>query len=222
MLFGIAWAVGLLYCFYLLGAKAMDMRRKAIIDANRTRNDIVIDNMREVWWAMGKYQAKTGHYPDYLTQLVDSDMMSQVPINPFTGQASRLIRIGEYPNAGEISVLAGNEYIFNHDTKTSETRSVLTIFCYGEPDEGCSKYADEYSSRKQWSRPDPKAGQEASAEYQWMSPELADTVLSMHGSIGIVCAHERSIQLVGRFPRGNIQEERLYPASPYGEGSFSR
>ncbi|MCB1217555.1 hypothetical protein KDL44_09180 [bacterium] len=143
VLFGIAWAVGLLYCFYLLGAKAMDMRRKAIIDANLTRNDIVIDNALVISKALHIYaEAHGGIFPRQFQPLVDQGYLSHIPLNPYTGAPMRIVRLGESPRLGEITLEFGQQYIYSHELGTTETRDAELLIVYGDHAEGFTKFEE--------------------------------------------------------------------------------
>ena len=85
-------------------------------------------------------------------------------------------------------MIVGNDYIFNEQTKQTETRELLSIFCFGEPEGGLFKHEEDYDQWKQRARPDASAYRHASYEYEWMSDELADTVLWFDGGICVICS----------------------------------
>ncbi len=173
MLFGLVWAVALIYCGYLLVLKMQDARRLAIIDANRTRNDIVADNMYMLERALKEYgDDHAFRMPSDLEELVKQRYIRAVPVNPFTGQPTRLVRFSQWEHLGEITAVMGREAYYDKEDRLESERAVLLIACYGSQHESLTKYRDYFPNAFTDHR---RFG------FEWLPEELSDQIMNLSG-----------------------------------------
>jgi hypothetical protein len=143
VLFGFLWAAALLYCCYMLVAKVQGIRRQARIDADRTANDIVIDNSEQIYIALlNSANQADGAITKDLEQLVESGHLSEVPINPFTGSPIEIIRIGDDPMPGNMSIVTGWAEAGADDGSEYRKYEQLIVIAYGKPELGYTKYRE--------------------------------------------------------------------------------
>jgi general secretion pathway protein G len=66
-----------------------------------TRETVLRDDLRKMRSLIDQYAADKGRLPQSLDDLVTSQYMRDVPIDPFTGQKDWAITTGEDPNSAE-------------------------------------------------------------------------------------------------------------------------
>ena len=66
-----------------------------------TRETVLRDDLRNMRSLIDQYAADKGRLPQSLDDLVTSQYMREVPIDPFTGQKDWAITTGEDPNSSE-------------------------------------------------------------------------------------------------------------------------
>ena len=194
VLVSIAWGVALIYCGYLLVLKVQDMRGIAIIEANRTRNDIVVDNMRNLERALLKYgDDNQFKMPTDLDELVNGRYIRKVPTNPFTGQKTRLVRFGHWDHAGEVSAVMGRQAIYDKEDKLSSESSILFVTCYGVEKELLTKYIDWFPNAfcdfRQFG-------------FDWLPAELTGAMITISGGYTYSCKR----QFEGRYECTSLED----------------
>lgn len=142
VLVSIFWSLVLIYCGYLLVLKVQDMRREAIIEANRTRNDIVIDNAERIFIALCEYRSENDQLPDTLEVLVDSGFLKTIPVNPFTGKPLELVRLNELPNIGNVTLISSWVESGKADRSEVSQSEHMLLVSYGDPNLDYVKYAN--------------------------------------------------------------------------------
>lgn len=109
------------------------------LDAD-ARAMIAKKNFSVVVTAMYKYYNEHGsNYPHSLCQLVDCGYLQEMPVNPYTGKPVRQVRIGELPNAGELSLLLGRTRFLDSAGNVQSTQSEMFLLGYVD---------SQYSKRK--------------------------------------------------------------------------
>ncbi|MCB1217553.1 hypothetical protein KDL44_09170 [bacterium] len=69
-------------------------------------------------------------YPQHLHELVEAGYLEELPVNPYTGRPLRQIRLGELPNAGELSLLLGNSRFLDSSGNVQSTRAEMFLLGY--------------------------------------------------------------------------------------------
>lgn len=155
---------------------ATELRQEAVINSQRTSNDLVIDYSEEIYSAMLKSgYDNDGNITRDLGKLVDAGYLREIPVNPFTGQPVEFIRIGKIPNAGNLSVVTGWEEEGKDDGSYKHRYEVVLIVAYGKPDMGYFKYANRRFDG--WNNCNTLFGPR-------LPDEIDETIVQLDGGVG--------------------------------------
>lgn len=136
-----------------LALKGQDAKQAELLLEQRTANDIVVDNAKLILQAMYDYAVDHDWtHSRSLQQLVDGHYLSSIPVNPFTGQPTELIRIGEMPNAGNLSIVFGESGARDDNGNIVERNEAILLIAYGDPALGF-KLHPRHVAGQDWEEP---------------------------------------------------------------------
>lgn len=130
-----------------------DSRQAAMLLEQRTENDIVVDNAQLILQAMYDYARDHDWvYSRSLEELVDEHYLSSIPVNPFTGQPTELIRVGDMPNAGNLSIVFGESGARDDSGNIVERNDAILLIGYGDPALGFNLH-QRHVAGQEWDEP---------------------------------------------------------------------
>ncbi|MCB1219723.1 MAG: hypothetical protein H7A35_11710 [Planctomycetales bacterium] len=130
-----------------------DSQQAAMLLEQRTENDIVVDNAQLILQAMYDYARDHDWvYSRSLEELVDEHYLSSIPVNPFTGQPTELIRVGDMPNAGNLSIVFGESGARDDSGNIVERNDATWLIGYGDPALGFNLHP-RHVAGQEWDEP---------------------------------------------------------------------
>jgi len=89
--------------------------------------------MTELLVAVGEYRRYQLREPESIESLVGAGYLNEVPLNPFTGQPMRNVRIGSGDCAGNFTYLVGREVYYKDGVVRADRMTGYLLLGYGLP-----------------------------------------------------------------------------------------